>query len=62
MHQNLQLQVILWMAIGAIGIIGVIVPLPVATTTEKDPVFANTPFLSAEEMIVLEKINNLKAV
>ena len=50
------------MALGVIGVPGVLVPLPVATNKEKGTVFACTPFLRAEEMVVLEKINNLKAV
>ena len=50
------------MPLGVIGVSGVLVPLPVALNKEKDTVFANTPFLSAKEMIVLENVNNLKAV
>ena len=59
---SLHIQVIPWMALGANGLFGVLVPLPVALNKEKDTVSAKTPFLSAEEMIVLEKIDNLKAV
>lgn len=59
---SLLIQVIPWMALGVIGVTGVLVPLHVATNKEKETVSANTPFLSAEEMIVLGKNNNLKAV
>lgn len=50
------------MPLGVIGLLGVFAPLPVTTKKEKDTVSADTPFFSAEEMVVLEKINNLKAV
>ena len=50
------------MAFGANGLFGVLVPLPVALKKAKDTVFACTPFLSAEEMVVLGIVNNLKAV
>ena len=58
----MHIQVTPWMPLGVIGVSGVLVPLPVALNKEKDTVFANTPFLSAKEMIVLENVNNLKAV
>ena len=50
------------MALGANGLFGVLVPLPVALNKEKDTVSAKTPFLSAEEMVAMGKTKNLKAV